>query len=142
MNQDLILWPLLAQVLLVVALFIRLGQVKDRARAAGGVDLGVTALDNDAWPDEVRKVANNIRNQSQVPVLFFVLVLALFARGSVDVFAVAVAWLFVASRVVHSYIHIGSNYVPNRTRVFKLNVICVVVLAGLLIRALLQTPLS
>jgi hypothetical protein len=142
MNQDLILWPLLAQVLLVIALFIRLGQVKDRARAADAVDLGATALDNDAWPDEVRKVANNIRNQFQVPVLFFVLVLALFARGSVDIFGLVVAWLFVASRVVHSYIHIGSNYVPHRTRVFKLNLICVVVLAGLLIRALLQTPLS
>ena len=142
MNQDLILWPLLAQVLLVIALFIRLGQLKDRARAADAVDLSLAALDNDAWPDDVRRVANNIRNQSQVPVLFFVLVLALFARGSVDVFAVAVAWLFVVSRVLHSAIHIGSTYVPYRSRVFKLGLVCIVVLVGLLIRALIQTPLS
>jgi hypothetical protein len=137
MNQALLLWPLVAQVLLVVLLFIRLGQVKDRARAAGSVDLAVTALDNDAWPDDVRKVANNIRNQFQVPVLFFVLVLALFAHGSADVFALALAWLFVASRVVHSYIHIGSNYVPNRTRFFKLGLLFVVGLAALLVRALI-----
>lgn len=136
MNPSLLLWPLVTQVLLVVLLFIRLGQVKDRARATGGIDPAVTALDNDAWPDEVRKVANNIRNQFQVPVLFFVLVLALFAHGSADVFALVLAWLFVASRVVHSYIHIGSNYVPNRTRVFKLGMLCVVVLAALLVRAL------
>ena len=137
MNQDLILWPLAAQVLLVLLLFVRLGQVKGRARAAGLIDPAVTSLDNDAWPDEVRKVANNIRNQFQVPVLFFVLTLALFARGSVDLLALAIAWLFVASRLVHSYIHIGSNYVPNRTRVFTVGVLCVFALFGLLVRALL-----
>jgi hypothetical protein len=136
MNPSLLLWPLVTQVLLVVLLFIRLGQVKDRARAAGSVDLVVTALDNDAWPDDVRKVANSIRNQFQVPVLFFVLVLALFALGAVDLFALVLAWLFVASRVAHSYIHVGANYVPNRTRVFKFGVLCVVGLAALLIRAL------
>ena len=136
MNPDLILWPLAAQVLLVLLLFVRLGQVKGRARRAGLIDPAVTALDNDAWPDEVRKVANNIRNQFQVPVLFFVLTLALFAHGSVDVFALVVAWTFVASRLVHSYIHIGSNYVPNRTRAFTIGVLCVLVLLGLLVRAL------
>jgi hypothetical protein len=137
MNQSLLLWPLVAQVVLVLLLFIRLGQVKDRARATGAVDLVVTALDNDAWPDEVRQVANNIRNQFQVPVLFFVLVLALFAHGSADVFALVLAWLFVASRVAHSYIHIGSNYVPNRTRAFKLSLLFVAGLTALLIRALI-----
>ena len=55
MNQDHILWPLLAEVVLIIVLFIRLGQVKDRARAAGAIDPEVTALDNDAWPDDVRQ---------------------------------------------------------------------------------------
>ena len=137
MHQDLILWPLVAQVILVILLFIRLGQLKDRARDAGAVNLEVTALDNDAWPDDVRKVANNIRNQSQVPVLFFALVLALYAHGSVDIYALVIAWVFVATRVVHSYIHIGANFVPNRTRAFKLSVLCVILLTALLIRALI-----
>ncbi len=47
------------------------------------MDLTLTALDNDAWPDEVRKVSNNIRKQFQVPVLFYVLVLALYVLGYV-----------------------------------------------------------
>ena len=73
----------------------------------------------------------------KLAVLFYVIVLALFAHRSVDMLAVVVAWLFVASRVVHSWIHIGSNYVPNRTRVFKLGVLFLVVLLGLLIYGLL-----
>lgn len=136
MDQDLILWPLVAQVILVILLFIRLGQLKDRARAAGVVDFELTALDNDAWPDDVRQVANNIRNQFQVPVLFFVLVLALHARSSVDIYALVFAWIFVATRVMHSLIHIGSNFVPRRTRAFKLSLVCVAALTALLIRAL------
>jgi len=136
MDQDLILWPLVAQVILVILLFIRLGQLKDRARAAGVVDFELTALDNDAWPDDVRQVANNIRNQFQVPVLFFVLVLALHARSSVDIYALVFAWIFVATRVMHSLIHVGSNFVPRRTRAFKLSLVVVAILAALLIRAL------
>ncbi len=136
MDQALILWPLVAQVILVLLLFIRLGQVKDRARATGAIDLEVIALDNDAWPDYCRQVANNIRNQFQVPVLFFALVLALYAHGSADIYALVFAWIFVATRVLHSYIHIGSNFVPSRTRAFKLSLVCVVALTGLLIRAL------
>ena len=136
MDQALILWPLVAQVILVILLFIRLGQVKDRARATGAIDLEVIALDNDAWPDYCRQVANNIRNQFQVPVLFFALVLALYAHGSADIYALVFAWIFVATRVLHSYIHIGSNFVPSRTRAFKLSLVCVVALTGLLIRAL------
>lgn len=139
MNQNLLLWPLVAHVVLVLLLFVRLGQLKDRARAKGLVDPAVTALDNDAWPDDVRKVANNIRNQFQVPVLFFVLVLALCVQGSVSTAAVVLAWLFVATRFVHSYIHIGSNYVPNRTRVFKLSFFCVIGLTALLLRALIAS---
>ncbi len=136
MNQALILWPLVAQVILVVLLFIRLGQVKDRARAANLIDPERTALDNDAWPDEVRKVANSIRNQFQVPVLFFVVVLALHALDAVDIYALVFAWIFVATRVVHASIHISSNYVPSRTRAFKLSLVVLAILLALLIRAL------
>lgn len=136
MDQDLILWPLVAQVILVILLFIRLGQLKERARAAGVVDFELTALDNDAWPDDVRQVANNIRNQFQVPVLFFVLVLTLYVHGSADIYALVFAWIFVATRVMHSLIHIGSNFVPRRTRAFKLSLVCVAALTALLIRAL------
>ena len=136
MNQELILWPILAQVILTLGLFIRLGQVKDQARAANEVDLGVTALDNDAWPDYVRQVANCMRNQFQVPVLFYVLLFMLFVLDAVETVAIVLAWLFIASRLVHAFIHTGTNHVPHRTRVFKLSVLLVIGLSALVIRAL------
>ena len=37
------------------------------------------------------------------------------AAGTV---AVVLAWLFVVSRYAHAYVHVGSNYVPVRMRLF------------------------
>ena len=31
------------------------------------------ALSNEAWPDDLKKVANNMHNQFETPVLFYVL---------------------------------------------------------------------
>ena len=36
----------------------------------------------------------------------------LLATGFADWVAVVLSWVFVASRIVHSYIHTGSNHVP------------------------------
>lgn len=136
MHPPLILWPVAAHIGLVLFIFIRLGQVKSRARAAGAIDPAVTALDNDAWPDDCRQVANNMRNQFQVPVLFYVLALALFSLGAVDIWALTISWLFVATRIAHTAIHIGKNHVPSRTRVFSIGVLLVLALLVLLFRAL------
>jgi hypothetical protein len=42
----------------------------------------------------------------------------LWALEAVNVLTLAAVWLFVISRIVHAWVHIGSNYVPNRRRVF------------------------
>ena len=72
MDSKLILWPVLAHVLLVCVLYLRLKSVKSAAVRAGTVDLKRRALDSDAWPDEVRQVSNNIRNQFEAPTMFYV----------------------------------------------------------------------
>jgi hypothetical protein len=138
MKPTLIFLPLLAQVLLTIYAYVRLAAVKSRAVAAGQVDERRRALHDDAWPDSVVQVNNNIRNQFEVPVLFYVLILALFALGAVGVFAHAVAWLFALSRIAHFAVHTGPNIVPIRRRVFMFGVVMVLLLAGALAWALLQ----
>jgi hypothetical protein len=36
--------------------------------------------------------------------------------GLVGTVTLVAAWLFVLSPIVHAFIHLGSNYVPNRRR--------------------------
>jgi hypothetical protein len=135
MANDMLL-PVLAQVLLTVAMYFVLAVAKSRAVKAGRVDLGRRALHDDAWPESVMKINNNIRNQFELPVLFYVLALMLWQLGDVDRLTLALAWLFVASRIVHAWIHTRSNYVPARRRVFTFGVMMVLAMAAVALRQL------
>jgi hypothetical protein len=131
MKAQLILWPVLAQILLVLLMYILLGYRKAKAVKTGGVNLKATALDNKAWPDAVLKVSNNIDNQFEIPVVFFVLCLLFHSIGQVDVLVLALSWAYVISRYVHAYVHVGSNYVPLRLRIFSVG--CLILLSMTLI---------
>ena len=139
MNQDLIFIPVLLQVLITLYAYVRLGREKSKASSAGLVDEGRRALHDDAWPDSVIKINNNIRNQFELPVLFYVLVVVAWALHAAGALAQAVAWLFALSRLAHVIVHTGTNYVPVRRRVFMFGVAMIVVLTGIAAAALLKT---
>ena len=125
MDPKLIFWPVVVQIALTAFIYIRLKNVKVAAVAAGGVDRQKTALHPDAWPESVIKVNNNLRNQFEAPILFYVVTIILFVLGAVNPVTLGLAWLFVLSRLVHAYIHTGSNIVKYRLRVFTLGLVAV-----------------
>ena len=128
MSSNLIIWPVLAQVILTWLMFIILGIRKSKDIKAGKVDRTKTALDNKAWSDEVVKVSNNIANQFQTPVLFYVLCFIIFNLDMVTTISLLLAWSYVISRYLHAYVHIGSNYVPYRMNLFLLGCIALIAL--------------
>lgn len=133
MDRNLILLPVLAQVVLTLAVYIYLGIVKGKALKTGQVDLDRRALHEDAWPDFVRQVSNNIRNQFETPVLFYALVFVLWGLQAVDALSLGLAWGYVLCRVAHAYVHLGSNFVPLRRRIFTISyliLLAMIVLAG------------
>lgn len=133
MNSIHIFWPVLAQVLLTLIVFIVLGMRKAKAVKDGEVDRKQAALNNREWPDDVVKVSNNIANQFEFPVLFYVLCLVLYNINAVDMVAIVLASLFTLSRFAHAYVHIGSNFVPMRLRLFLVG--CFVLIAMLILVA-------
>jgi hypothetical protein len=60
------------------------------------------------------RAADNFRNLFELPVLFYVALGVAFALGAGDAFTLALAWLFVASRVLHSAIQCSYNKVMHR----------------------------
>lgn len=133
MSFNHIFWPVLAQVLLTLIMFTVLGMRKAKAVHAGKVDRKQAALDNRVWPEDVLKVSNNIANQFEAPVLFYVLCLVLYSINAAGTVAIVLAWLFALSRCAHTYVHVGSNYVPLRLRLFLVG--CLVLLAMLILVA-------
>ena len=136
MDPKHILWPLLAQLTLSLLAYLKLVIVKARELKAGNVDLKAVALDQEAWPPSVRLVNNNIRNQFETPILFYVLCILLWGLGAVDTLAVSVAWIYAGSRVAHFVIHTGKNIVKYRFPMFSVGIAALVALIGLVVKAL------
>lgn len=108
---------MLVQVAWTFIVMLRAGRVRFAAVKAGRVGKAA-ALDSRAWPDDVLKHGNNMNNQFETPTLFYALVLLALVLGMADVVLAILAWVFVASRVVHTAIHTGSNVVSRRFRAF------------------------
>lgn len=138
MNSNQIFLPVLVQILITISGYLLLGVRKSRAVKSNNVDLEKAALDNDAWPDYVRVVSNNIRNQFQVPVLFYVLCILFYSIDAVSAMVLYLAWAFVISRAIHAYIHMSSNFVPARFTVFTIGFIIMIVMVVFAAIALLS----
>lgn len=123
MNNNLIFLPVLAHFLLVFMLYIYLGVVKARAAKGSNFDRPAAALNSKAWPDDVLKVSNNLANQFESPILFYVLSILYYLSDDVGSVLLSIMSLYVLSRYVHTYIHITSNYVPHRFQVFRAGVL-------------------
>ena len=142
MTQASFFLPLILQILLTMLLYIALAVAKSRAASAGQVNLERRALHADAWPDSVIKINNNIRNQFEVPVLFFVITIILWLINETGVLVQGLAWLFVISRYAHSYVHTGANNVLVRRRVFMLGTVVVIVMTLIALSAILRSMFS
>ena len=60
MDAHLILWPVFAQVLLTLLMYLVLAARKAKAIRDKAVDRQQVALDNRLWPEDTVKVSNNI----------------------------------------------------------------------------------
>ena len=133
MTRDWIFVPVIVQVLMTLLIYVRLIKVKIREIRAGRVDKTRSPLHEDAWPESVKVINNNIRNQFELPVLFYVISVVLWTLDSVHGLAVAAASLFVLSRIAHALVHLSSNYVPNRRRYFTIGWWVLLFMAGLVL---------
>ena len=123
MSLQAVLAPLFVQVLLTFVLLVMMGRTRFAAARAGAVRMEDIALGQPLWPEQPTKVANAFANQFQLPVLFYVLVvLALFTRKA-DLVFVVLSWVFVFTRLVHAFIHTGSNVVMRRFTSFVAGVV-------------------
>lgn len=109
MSNEAILIPLFAQMALIAGLMLWMAVLRVHAVRRGEARPRDIALDSSGWPEKARKVGNCVNNQFQLPVLFLVLCALLIAARHVDTLQVWLAWLFVASRFAHAWIHTGTN---------------------------------
>jgi hypothetical protein len=120
-----LLLPAFLHVGWVYLIAARMGAAKRRAVNAGLVKLSDVALDSSRWPDDVRKINNNYNNQFELPVLFYAILPLMIMFVKVDWLQVMLAWLFLASRILHSVIHTGSNVIMQRGGAFVIGFVAI-----------------
>ena len=74
-----------------------------------------------AVPSYVSIPNRNYMNLLELPMLFYIGCLVLFITAGASFTAVAIAWVYVALRVLHSVIHLSYNHVVHRLAAFSLS---------------------
>lgn len=117
-----ILWPAFALFALTVAVVFRLATLRFRAVRGRKVDPRFYKIyRGDGEPEEVAAVSRHLVNLYEAPTLFYAATAIAFAAGIAVTPLVVLGWAYVGLRLVHSSIHLGSNDVLWRFRVFALS---------------------
>jgi len=85
------------------------------------------------------RAADNFKNLFEIPILFYLAIVVAATSGQVTTLTLGLAWLFVALRIVHSFIQCTYNKVMHRfytyiTGCFALWILWAVLGYGLLLR--------
>jgi hypothetical protein len=122
-------WPMVAHAVLVYILYALLGLRRQSAVKAGKIKRSQFRENYAAdEPAESLVVRNSIANQFELPLLFYACSIALFVAQADNLAAVILAWIFVASRCAHAYVHVTSNDLRYRSPLFAIGYIA---LAGM-----------
>ncbi len=109
-----LLLPVFVQVGLTFALMLWMASHRVTAIKTGTVRPKDIALRQPNWPEHATQIANCFHNQFELPVLFYTVVALILITNTNSTVFVLLAWAFVITRLVHAYIHTGSNRVDRR----------------------------
>ncbi len=123
-------WLILAaagQAAIVAASYALLGRGRIAALKAGEYRMRDIATDRSRYPERLHKLANNVGNQFETPVLFLAAIAIALTAGLAGTVLAVLAWAWLASRAVHMGIHVGRNDV--RQRFYAFGAGCLILLA-------------
>lgn len=118
MSPASVLSPVFVQVALTLTLLVMMGRARWAAGREGKIRFKDIALGQNVWPEKPAKIGRAYHNQLEAPVLFYAVVAFAMAANLTDRVFVALEWVFVALRLAHAYVHVTTNHVPTRFRLF------------------------
>ena len=76
-------------------------------------------------PENVITTTRAFSNMFEIPVLFYVIATLAIAMDQVTPYSLVLAWSFVISRCIHTWIHLTYNNVIQRMYAFWVGIICI-----------------
>lgn len=124
-----IFYPVAALVTLTFAVALLVPYARFRAAFRGQVTAKDFRYGESANVPGVVSLPNrNLMNLLELPILFYVVCIALYVTRTVDDAAIVLAWLYVALRGAHSVVHLSYNNVFHRLAVYAASNVVLLVL--------------
>ena len=118
-----LVYPALALIFWIFVVGLVLMKRRRDAFVSRAVKPDEVSVSTERYPLPARLASANFTNQFESPVIFFALVMLAMEVKATSHLMTLLAWLYVASRVVHTLIHIGPNKLPLRGAVYGVGMI-------------------
>ena len=119
-----ILYPSFVMMALTMFCMIRLGILRWAAVSRGEVDPRFfSLLRGYEEPEKLAAYSRHVVNLFEAPLLFYVIILTAFVTGQSGNWLLGLTWAYVALRFFHSYVHLTSNIVLIRFRIFVVSML-------------------
>ncbi len=119
MRDNTLVYPMAAMVALTAAVLIRLFRGRVAGVRAGAVSASYfKTFQGGAEPEQSLAAARNLSNLFEAPTLFYAGCLAAMLVGDTSSTTSMLAWPYVATRIVHTSIHLGRNRLRGRIRAY------------------------
>ena len=124
-----LVYPMLALVLLTFGVAVVLFRARVRSVREGHTTVSYfRVFHGSTEPEFLAKPTRHFANLFETPTLFYAGCLAAMVAGVTDHVVVALAWGYVAARLLHAWIHLRGNRVRHRLRAFLAGWICLLAL--------------
>ena len=119
LSPNQILYPVFAMFALVMGVFARMAVLRFGAVNRGEMDgRYYRAYQGGEEPVAMALVTRHFINLFEMPTLFYVVVILAYVTHQVDLWMVGGAWAYVLVRYAHSFVHLTSNDVLTRFRLY------------------------
>jgi len=126
MEKTLILYPAISMMFLTLFLYTKNYLDGRKAVLNKSVKFSYFKTYVGEVPDYMVVSRQTLKNQFELPIFFYFLISIILVFDKVSQLDIILAWLFSASRYLHCYIRLSSNYVPYRGKVFQLSMIILI----------------
>jgi len=127
MEKILIIYPAIFMMMLTLFLYVKNYLDNVKAKKNKVIDYSYFKAYQGEVPEYVAVSRETLKNQFELPIFFYFLISMILIFDKVSQIDLILAWIFVASRYLHSFIRLSSNHVPHRAKAFKLGMIILIV---------------
>ena len=125
------IYPAFAMMALTILVMLRMVMSRFSAVKAGKIDAKFFRLNRGyEEPAELAVQTRHVTNHFETPVIFYALCLFATVTGQTGIVVASLAWAYVVCRCTHSYVHLSSNIVMNRLRIFAMSILILIGLWG------------